>query len=171
MTRSLRTLLLGLTSLAVVLVTLGDLAVNVKMRTDTARHQLTENTQRLLGASQPLLLGALVVGDLASAEQTIRNLNADQVWRQVRLYEPDGRTLIFDASPGKRTDRHVPEWFGRLLALDLSEARVEITAPPTVYGVLAVVPSAEEVGRALWQETRTMVTPERRARDGRPGPA
>jgi two-component system sensor histidine kinase/response regulator len=158
MTRSLRTLLLGLTSLAVVLVTLGDLAVNVKMRMDTAESHLQENTQRLLSASRPLLLNALVVGDLASAEQTMRNLNAGRVWRQARLYEPDGRTLIFDASPGKRTDRHVPEWFGRLLALDLSEARVEITAPPTVYGVLAVVPSAEEVGRALWQETRTMVT-------------
>ena len=52
----------------------------------------------------------------------------------------------------------MPEWFGRLLRLDLSEARVDITAPPTVYAVLAVVPSAEEVSRALWQETRTMVT-------------
>ena len=158
MTQSLRTLLLGLTGLAVVLVTLGDLAVSVKVRTDAAGHHLTENTQRLLAASQPLLLNALVVGDLASAEQMIRNLNAGRVWRQVRLYEPDGRTLIFDAAPGKRTDRSAPEWFARFLVLDLSETRVEITAPPTVYGVLAVVPSAEEVERALWQETRTMLT-------------
>jgi LapD/MoxY periplasmic domain len=149
MIRSLRTLLLGLTGLAVVLVTLGDLAINVKMRTDTARSQLGENTQRLLAASRPLLLNALVVGDLASAEQTVRNLNAGRVWRQARLYEADGRTLIFDASPEKPTHRTAPEWFARLLALDLSEARVEITAAPTVYGVLAVVPSAEEVGRAL----------------------
>ncbi len=158
MTRSLRTLLLGLTSLAVVLVTLGDLTINVKMRTDTARQQLTETTQRMLAASQPLLLGTLVVGDLASAEQTVRNLNAGRVWRRVRLYEPDGRTLIFDASPEKHTDRSVPDWFGQLIGLDLSEARVDITAPPTVYAVLAVVPSAEEVSRALWQETRTMMT-------------
>jgi PAS domain S-box-containing protein len=158
MTRSLRTLLLGLTGLAVVLVTLGDLAINVKMRTDTARHQLTENTQRLLAASRPLLLNTLVVGDLASAEQTVRNLNAGRVWREVRLYEPDGRTLIFDASPERASRRTIPDWFGRLLVVDLSEARVEIAAPPTVYGVLAVVPSAEEVGQALWQETRTMIT-------------
>jgi len=88
-----------------VLVTLGDLAVNVKMRTNAARSQLTENTQHLLSASQPLLLNALVVGDLASAEQTVRHLNAGRVWRRVRLYEPDGRTLIFDASPQKPTDR------------------------------------------------------------------
>jgi hypothetical protein len=85
-TRSLRTLLLGLTSLAVVVVTFCDLAISVKMRTDTAEAHLTENTQRLLAASRPLLLNALVVGDLASAEQTILNLNAGRVWRLVRLY-------------------------------------------------------------------------------------
>ena len=158
MTRSLRTLLLGLTTVAVVVVTVGDLAISVKTRADTAGSRLTENTQRLLGASKPLLLNALVVGDLASAEQTLRNLNAGRVWRQVRLYEADGRTLIFDASPPGSAERTTPPWFSRLLALDLSEARVEITAHPTVYGVLSVVPSAEEVERALWQETRTMVT-------------
>jgi PAS domain S-box-containing protein len=157
-TQSLRTLLLGLTSLAVVAVTLGDLAVSVKTRTDTAAYHLAENTQRLLAASKPLLLGALVVGDLASAEQTLHNLNAGRVWKHVRLYEPDGHTLIFDASPQADSQATAPGWFRRLLLLDLSEARIEITAPPTVYGVLAVVPSAEELERALWQEIRTMVT-------------
>jgi two-component system sensor histidine kinase/response regulator len=42
--------------------------------------------------------------------------------------------------------------------LDLAEARVEIAATPTVYAVLAVVPSSEEVEQGLWQETRTMLT-------------
>jgi two-component system sensor histidine kinase/response regulator len=157
-TQSLRTLLLGLTSLAVVVVTVCDLAISVKMRTDTAESHLTENTRRLLAASKPLLLNALVVGDLASAEQTVRNLNAGRVWRLVRLYEPDGRTLIFDASPGHPEGHHVPTWFARLLHFDLSEARAEIAAAPTLYGVLAVVPSTEEVEAALWRETRTMVT-------------
>jgi PAS domain S-box-containing protein len=157
-TQSLRALLLGLTSLAVLVVTVCDLAVSVKMRTDTAESQLTENTQRLLAASKPLLLNALVVGDLASAEQTVRNLNAHRVWRQVRLYEPDGQALIFDASPGPGEGRQAPAWFARLLRFDLSEARMEIAAAPTVYAVLAVVPSAEELEAALWHEMRTMVT-------------
>ena len=56
-------------------------------------------TQRLASAGVPLLLNALVVGDLASAEQTLDNLNVDMVWRDVRLYESDGHTLILDASP------------------------------------------------------------------------
>jgi two-component system sensor histidine kinase/response regulator len=157
-TQSLRALLLGLTSLAVVMVTCVDLAINVKMRTDRAETQLTETTQRLLAASTPLLVSALVVGDLASAEQTIRNLNAGRVWRQARLYEPDGLTLIFDASPPEQPEHRAPLWFGRLLGLELAEARAEIAAPPTVYGVLAVVPSSDEVEQALWHETRTMVT-------------
>ena len=158
MTRSLRALLLGLTSVAVVVVTLLDLAINVKLRTDHAESQLTEDTERLLSASKPLLLNALVVGDLASAEQTVRNLNAERAWRQARLYEPDGRTLIFDASPGSPAEHGAPAWFGRLLRLKFSGARAKIEAPPTVYAVLAVVPSAERVERALWDETRMMVT-------------
>ena len=158
MTRSLRTLLLGLTIVIVVVVTLCDLALNVKMRMDTAETRMMEHTERLLSASKPLLLNALVVGDLASAEQTVRNLNVGRVWRRVRLYEPDGRTLILDASPEKRSDPSLPGWFGRLLMLDHAEVRVDIVAPPTVYAVLAVLPSTEDVEAALWQETRTMLT-------------
>jgi two-component system, sensor histidine kinase and response regulator len=155
---SLRGLLLAFTSAAIAAVTLGELAFNVKTRTQTAEVQLAEQTERLLAASRPLLLNALVVEDLASVEQTLRNLNADRVWRQVRLYEHDGRTLMLDASPPTATARRAPGWFGRLLHLDLAMARTEISAKPTVYGVLAVMPSSDAVIDQLWVETRTMVT-------------
>jgi PAS domain S-box-containing protein len=155
---SLRGLLLAFTSAAIAIVTLGELAFNVKTRTETAEVQLVEQTERLLAASRPLLLNALVVEDLASVEQTLRNLNADRVWRQVRLYERDGRTLMLDASPPPVTARRAPEWFGRLLHFDLAEARTEISAKPNVYGVLAVMPSSGTVIDQLWMETRTMVT-------------
>ena len=54
---------------------------------------LLEQTERLATAAGPLLLDSLVVGDLARAEQTLRNLNADSVWSLVTLYEADGRRL------------------------------------------------------------------------------
>jgi hypothetical protein len=78
----------------------------------------------------------------------------------VRLYERDGRTLMLDASPPTVTARRAPGWFGRLLHLDLAEARTEISTKPNVYGVLAVMPSSDAVIDQLWVE--------RRARRGRP---
>jgi PAS domain S-box-containing protein len=157
LTSSLRVLLLSLTTAAIAFIMLGSLAISVKMRTDAAAVRLTEQTDRLLGASKPLLLNALVVEDLASAEQMLRNLNVDRVWRRVRLYEPDGQTLIVDASPPATTAARVPEWFQGLLGLDFGEAKIEISVPPTVYAVLTVTPSAEAIADELWAEIRTMV--------------
>jgi hypothetical protein len=66
---SLRGLLLVFTSAAIAAVTLGELAFNVKTRTETAEVQLAEQTERLLAASRPLLLNALVIEDLASSSR------------------------------------------------------------------------------------------------------
>jgi hypothetical protein len=101
---SLRTLLLGLSSVAIVSVTLSGLAVNLRDRSGAAQARLAEQTERLATAAAPLLLDSLVVGDLARAEQTMRNLNRESVWSAVRLYESDGRRIIFDASPRRSAD-------------------------------------------------------------------
>ncbi len=94
MRNSLRTLLLGLSSVAIVSVTLGGLAVNLRERSTAAQVRLAEQTERLAAAAGPLLLDSLVVGDLARAEQTVRNLNTESVWSQIGLYESDGRRVI-----------------------------------------------------------------------------
>jgi len=70
-----------------------------------------------------------VVGDLARAEQTVRNLNTDLVWSQVRLYESDGRRVIFDASSQKVRRSHAPRWLKQLVPVTLAEHRVVIVAP------------------------------------------
>jgi hypothetical protein len=66
---SLRGLLLAFTSAASAAVTLGELAFNVKTRMETAEVQMAEQTERLLAASRPLLLNALVVEDPASSSR------------------------------------------------------------------------------------------------------
>jgi two-component system, cell cycle sensor histidine kinase and response regulator CckA len=154
---SLRTLLLGLTSVAIVAVTLGGLVVNLRDRSTAARVRLIEQTERLATAAGPLLLDSLVVGDLARAEQTLRNLNAESVWSRVTLYEADGRRIIFDASPVNVRPSDAPRWVKQLLPVTLEEHRVPIVAVPVVYGVLAVTPSVQSLENELWAEIRTMI--------------
>ena len=157
MKSSLRTLLLGFSSVAIVVVTLSGLAVNLRDRSNAARVRLSEQTERLPTAAAPLLLDSLVVGDLARAEQTLRNLNADSVWSLVTLYESNGSRLIFDASPQHLRRSEAPRWVKHLVPVTLEEHRVPITAPPVVYGVLAVTPSVQSLESELWAEIRTMI--------------
>jgi len=154
---SLRTLLLGLSTVAIVSVTLGGLAVNLRERSTAAQMRLAEQTDRLAAAAAPLLLDSLVVGDLARAEQTMRNLNTESVWSQILLYESDGRRVIFDASPKKVRRSHAPRWLKQLVPVTLDEHRVAIAAAPVTYGILAVTPSVESLENELWTEVRTMI--------------
>ena len=157
MKSSLRTLLLGLSSVAIVTVILGGLAVNLRDRSTAAQVRLSEQTERLATAAGPLLLDSLVVGDLARAEQTLRNLNMESVWSRVLLYESDGRRVIFDASPADVRRSRAPRWLKQLVPVTLPEHRVPIAAAPVVYGVLAVTPSVESLENELWTEVRTMI--------------
>jgi len=154
---SLRTLLLGLSSVAIVVVTLSGLAVNLSDRSHAAQVRLREQTERLATAAAPLLLDSLVVGDLARAEQTLRNLNADSVWSLVTLYESDGNRLIFDASPENLRLSGAPRWVKHLVPVTLEAHRVAIAAPPVIYGILAVTPSVQSLESELWAEIRTMI--------------
>ena len=157
MRSSLRALLLGLSSVAIVTVTLSGLAVSLRDRSTAATVRLGEQTERLATAAAPLLLDSLVVGDLARAEQTLRNLNAESVWSRVALYESDGRRLIFDASPDNLRRSDAPRWVKQLVPVTLAEHRVPISASPVVYGVLAVTPSLQSLESELWAEIRTMI--------------
>jgi two-component system, sensor histidine kinase and response regulator len=152
MRTSLTRLLLGLTTLAITVVLFGGLVLNVGDRIRVTQSRLAAQSQRLTVAGVPLLLNALIVEDLAMAEQTLRNLNSDLVWRHVRLYESDGRSLMLDASPPDPPASEAPAWLRRLLPLDLETSRTAIIAEPVVYGVLVVTPSSHTLEGELWGE-------------------
>jgi signal transduction histidine kinase/ActR/RegA family two-component response regulator len=158
MKSSLRTILLGLTSVAIITVTVGGLAINLLERSGAHRVRLAEESGRLAAAGVPLLLDSLVVGDLARAEQTLRNLNADSVWSEVTLYESDGRRIILDVSPQHPRSSSAPWWLKRLLPVELEAHRVPIVAKPVMYGILVVTPSVASLESEIWGDTRAMIT-------------
>jgi PAS domain S-box-containing protein len=157
MKSSLQGLLLGLTSAALVVVTLGGLAINLHREVDEAKLRLAEQTRRLASAAVPVLLNTLVVGDLASAEETLRRINEEAAWSKIRIYEEDERQVIIDASPKEPATLTAPAWFQRLLPVELPEVRLPIEASPVVYGVLAVRPSAKNLVNELWRQTQVTV--------------
>jgi len=153
----LKAVLLTLIGLSIVGVMLCGLAVNLGKRLQSGQQRIVAQNQRLVAAGVPLLLNALVVGDLASAEQTLEHLNVDRIWQTVRLYEQDGHTLILDASPRERPAAGAPAWVTRLFPISLGETRIPVKADPVVYAVLAVTPSSAPLETELWMETRYTV--------------
>jgi PAS domain S-box-containing protein len=151
-TSSLQRLILGLASLAIVVVMLSGLAIDLRDDIETARGHTVSHTRQLAAAGAPLLLNALVVGDLASAEQMLRGLNSELLWGSVRLYEADGTTLMLDASPVGLPGSRVPRWLRRLVALEPEEFRFPVAADPVVYAVLAVQASSRELEQELWDK-------------------
>src|SRR6185295_12584285 len=152
MRSSLRALLLGLTGLAVIGVELGALAIELTERIEISRQRTASQIQRLSAGVAPMLSNALVVNDLATAEQTLRTLNLDQAWREVKLYEADCRRVILDVSPAYLPAARAPRLLRRILPLDPSESRTRIESGGMVYGILAVAPSSVSLENEIWDE-------------------
>ena len=157
MTPSLRILVLGVTSLALVAVMGGGLLVDLRQRVKGAQIRLAEDSQRLAAGTLPLLVDAFVVGDLATAEQILRRVNAGGVWRRVQILEPSGARVVLDASPAAERASTAPEWFRALLTIALPVHRHVIKVDPVVYAVLVVEASAATVERDLWAQARDML--------------
>jgi PAS domain S-box-containing protein len=156
-TSSLRTLVLGATSVALVAVMGGGLLLDLRQRVKGAEVRLNEDSQRLAAGTLPLLVDAFVVGDLATAEQILRRVNAEGVWRRVQIVEPSGARVVLDASPGAEGASGAPEWFRGLLTIAVPVQRHVIKVDPVVYAVLVVEASAAEVERDLWAQAREML--------------
>jgi PAS domain S-box-containing protein len=156
-TSSLRTLVLGITSAAIVVVMGGGLAVEIRQRVRAAEVRLSEDSQRRAAGTLPLLTDALVVGDLATAEQILRKVNGDGTWRRVQVLEPNPNTprVMLDASPASSARiSTAPEWFRSLLPIPRPVHRHVITVAPTVYGFLVVEASATSVENDVWEQSR-----------------
>jgi PAS domain S-box-containing protein len=156
-TLSLRTLVLGVTSVALVAVMGGGLLVDLRQRVKGAEGRLAEDSQRLAAGTLPLLVDAFVVGDLATAEQILRRVNAGGVWRRVQILEPSTSRVVLDASPAAERASNAPEWFRALLTIALPVHRHVIKVDPVVYAVLVVEASAAAVERDLWAQARVML--------------
>jgi CheY-like chemotaxis protein len=87
-----------------------------------------------------VLGGALVVGDLATAEQTLRTMNLNQAWREAKLYEADGEKVILDVSPANGVIGGMAEMLRRLIGENI----VLVTLPAPSLGQVMADPGQIE---------------------------
>ncbi len=149
---SLRTTMLGLIALAIMAVGLPGLLIGVHQKQQHEHQRLISKSKLLADSVVPFLVNALVVGDLATAEQGLRGVNASGFFREIRLFEADGQRTMLDVSPREVSSNGVPGWFIKLLHMPDFRMDIPIVAGSVRYAVMRLQPDASVVEQMLWED-------------------
>jgi len=154
MRASLNQLVLGAAALVSVTISGALGAYDVAGDLARARERTVVDAARTAALASPMALGALVVNDLAMAEQSLRAVNLDGGNSRVALLEPDGESVMLEASPAAPRESAAPPWFRRLLAVEAAELRFPIVAGGVSYGFLVLQPAVQPAEDEAWARTR-----------------
>ncbi|MBI5331059.1 MAG: response regulator [Betaproteobacteria bacterium] len=154
---SLRTIMLGLIALATLGLTLPGLGWLMHNRIEQEREDLLMQARRLTAGAAPLLVNALVVGDFATAEQTLAQLNRDHFFARLSLIEPEGAGEMIGTPRLAARHDGAPAWFGALLGATAVSVRVPIESGSQRYAVLLAEPDLAGARTALWAESRYLL--------------
>ncbi|MBL8486562.1 MAG: response regulator [Rhodocyclaceae bacterium] len=150
--------LLMLTAIAVGAVALLGLGMLVRDRADFERRHAAEQARSVVEALAPSLRNALVVGDLATVQETFDAVVRERALRSLRLLETRTRATILEATdPGGTDADTAPAWFRALLDdVDVTEEFV-VQAGGVAYGILRVEMSGEASMLQLWRSAKAFV--------------
>lgn len=127
------------------------------MRTATAR--TTSNTQDIAAAAMPLLQSTLIVGDLATTQETLDRFMRHGQFRSLRLLDQGGERILVEGRPGfSSAAESVPEWFVDWLDFRFPVQRFPLQVGGTPYGILVAEPASIFLVADIWQRMWTAAT-------------
>ena len=151
--------MLALIALAIVAVGLPGLLFDLHQQRGQEAQRLAAKGRLLADSVAPLLVNALVVGDLATAEQSLRGANASGFFREIALYEADGHRPMLNVSPREAAVLTVPAWFAAWLAVPAFRIELPIEAGSVRYALLRLTPDVSPITQRLWDDARyTLLT-------------
>jgi len=158
MKASLKHLVLGALVLMTVAVITGFTVYTTVEDLEEDLARLEDTVSSLGKATAPVVLNALVVEDLATAEQSLQAINAGEIMDRVRLLAPDSGRVLVDASPRAPLPSRAPAWLKRALAIAPAELSVEVVGGGVSYGTIVLRPSTRMIENDAWAHIRrTMV--------------
>ncbi|MBS1158921.1 MAG: hypothetical protein H6R15_1340 [Proteobacteria bacterium] len=125
----------------------------------TASARAAANTQDIAAAAIPLLQSTLIVGDLATAQETLDNIMRHGQFRRLRLLDGSGSKLLAEGRAGRPAAlSRTPEWFVARLDLRFPPQQFVIAAGGSNYGTLLAEPSPLFLVADIWQRMWTAVS-------------
>lgn len=131
-------------------------ALEIRTVIRTAAEHTASDAQGIATATLPLLKNLLVIGDLATVQETLNTLMGHGQFRSMILLAADGHTPILQgkASPAKEHEQ-APEWFSRWLDYRFQVQQFPILVGGHDYGVLAAEPSPDFLVNNIWERLWT----------------
>jgi diguanylate cyclase (GGDEF)-like protein len=144
--------------LSVIPVSVVHLAILIASDIRTAAARAAAITQDIAAAALPLLQTTLVIGDLATSQETLDNVMRHGQFRSLRLLDPDGVRILAEGRTLAGTPAEtVPDWFVRRLDFRFPAQRFPVEAGGTLYGSLVAEPSSVFLVAAIWRRIGTAV--------------
>lgn len=156
---SLHRLLITISGFSVLVVTLIALAVMLYHELKEIPQLAEQHTNQMVDLAEPLLVGSLVVGDLATVQQTLRNMVGEGSLSSVILADPaTNAPILFARSRMKAAAVHSPPaWFEFLVGEPLKPVRRRLAAGGVTYAVLIANPSNQGVLSTIWINSQNMM--------------
>jgi len=140
---------------AAVPVFIAHLATQIVSDINTARQRTDRVTEDVAAAAIPLLKTALVVGDLATAEETLDNIMHNGQFSRMALYGPNGRDVIAEGKAASTVATAAPPWFQSMMSIRFPARYFAIEAGSAKYGTLAIESSSGFLVADIWRRFLT----------------
>ena len=156
---SLRWRILILTSAVLVSMLVAGLSLIIIERVADSQREFRDDARSVSMALLPMLQNNLVVGDLATVQQSFDALVKQGNVHRLQLTAPESSSKIIEAVEPIDPLHPLlpPEWFVRLLPVQDYAEELTIVVGGTDYGRLRIEMSQARLTLELWQTTRKML--------------
>lgn len=126
--------------------------IEIRRAIRTVTQHVAADVQDIGAATVPLLKSTLVVGDLATAQETLDNIASHGQFRSLWLLAPDGHHILVESKPAPESSAsRTPAWFVDWLDLRFAVRQFPIEVGGTRYGVLAAEPATLFMAAGIWE--------------------
>ncbi len=148
-----------LTAIVVASVSLFGLAMVIYERVNSNQKEFRDTAASIVLALMPMLQNTLVVGDLATTQQTFDAIVRQESVKRIVLLSPGDQRMVIEAADSPATVRpsRPPEWFVSLLGARALVRLEPIVVGGTEYGTLRIEMSQGKLMHDLWQSTMLFV--------------
>lgn len=156
---SLRKRILWLFILSTIAISLIGITLALRDLVQNARQDIQEQTRTLATVMLPMLNNTLVVGDLATVEQTFENLVRNvHIQRLALIDSKDRRPLVNSVSTKNNLSSQVPIWFQHLLNVNIPPYEKTIQIGGIDYGTILIEISSNTLIYEIWQSVVYLLT-------------
>ncbi|MDP2752315.1 MAG: ATP-binding protein [Rhodocyclaceae bacterium] len=139
-----------LTAVTVGVMAFVGLTMVITERIGSSEKTSRDNAQSIVEALLPMLNNALVIGDLATVDETFSRVVRQSAVRRMALLDEKSRRVRLDSIDASRDAARAPDWFVSLMPLNPVITEINIIVGGNRYGIVQLEMSSDKLLSDLW---------------------